>query len=632
MAWKERVKQTLVRSLDRAYEKKLEKKIGYDAWVRKREQSGAADGPESARDETVGTRSFVLFLQRRGKLNPRALDWMENYFREHEECLVLYGDEDVMGKDGVRRTPWYKPCWSPDLYLDCFYPGSVVAVRREFAERCPGMGETEKRKGFSAWYYERPEQVRERMDRLFVEAGGFKRGCRTISALPEILFHAEDEAVWDGYLESPSGLKLAGEGEEGLVSVIIPSRDHPEILKKCLDSLAQCRASRKMEIIVVDNGSSAENRAKVEALTQGMTYLYVPMEFNYSAMCNMGVEKARGNLLLFLNDDVEVHGTQWLDQMVSKALLPYVGAVGIKLYYPDSIKIQHAGVINMAVGPSHKMQFLEDNKSYYFGRNRYDHDCLAVTAACLLVERNKFFQAGGFKEDLKVAYNDVELGFCLWEAGYQNVVLNKCHATHHESLSRGSDDTEEKKKRQDREIALLYEKHPALRRWDPYYPELLDMEGLDSYIQPLYLTAGNIPQKPDWKELPGKFADYREDNCVMARVELDGPEKIQGYGVVLWDDNACYDRYLILEPESGPGKKLCVKLEGKYRGDLERNLPDQKNVGLGGFCVSRSGEGLAPGSYRIGMLAVHRVGRLKILGWSGKSLHVENLADTAENR
>lgn len=132
-------------------------------------------------------------------------------------------------------------------------------------------------------------------------------------------------------------------------------------------------------------------------------------------MCNRGAELAEGKFLLFLNDDIEVCGNDWLDKMVIRAMQPYVGSVGLKLYYPDSVKIQHDGIVNLPVGPVHKLQFMEDDKSYYFGRNRFDLNCVAVTGACLLIRTEVFRETGGFREALRVAYNDVDLGFVWWK-------------------------------------------------------------------------------------------------------------------------------------------------------------------------------------------------------------------------
>lgn len=623
MQIKNAVKQLLMRRLDREYEKEFSKrKVSYDAWVNVCEQTMLSEASANPQGDILKEQELVLFLQRRGKLHADALLYIENYISQHEECMLLYGDEDVMGTDGMRKNPWYKPCWSPDLYLDCFYPGSVVIIRRALAERIlPAESLRE-----NPVYFGNPDEMRELFDKLFFAAGGFERGCKAIARVPQILFHAEDDALWGEYLQSASVMKLEKNVCPGLISVIIPSKDNPKVLGKCIKSLEECMARQDMEIIVVDNGSSAENRAAVEELTKGMIYLYRPMEFNFSAMCNIGAKQARGDLLLFLNDDMEMYGTEWLERMAEKAVQPYVGQVGLKLYYPDSIRIQHVGITNLPVGPVHKLQMMEDDGCYYFGWNKFSRNCLAVTGACLMVRKERFAEAGGFREELKVAYNDVDMGFRLWEAGYQNVVINQCFGIHHESLSRGSDETWEKQRRLEGERKLLYEWHPGLWEKDPYYPEQLNIEGLDCRIQPGYVSSGNTVQESCWKELPEKLTGYREDPCLMVRVETSGPERIQGYSVVLGDDNACYSRYLILEPEGQSGELLYMGLEAQYRDDLEANLPDQRNVALGGFRVSRLDEGLAPGNYRIGLLAVHRIGGLKLLNWSGKCLWVEEAA------
>jgi GT2 family glycosyltransferase len=282
---------------------------------------------------------------------------------------------------------------------------------------------------------------------------------------------------------------------------VIPSKDNPKVLDMCLTSIARNTDYANYEIIVVDNGSSQENKEQVEALikrTEGIvgagkvTYLYQPMEFNFSRMCNLGAAKASGEFLLFLNDDIEISDdvkqnpnltaptNQWLSILTGQAQVSYTGAVGCKLYYPGGVEFQHAGVLNLPIGPGHCLYGMKDNLNYYYGRNLLDYNFCAVTGACLMVERKKFDEAEGFDEELVVAYNDVALCFRLVELGYHNVIRNDIALVHHESVSRGLDQaSEEKEERRKRELRKLYDKHPRFAHgYDPCYnPNLVPDRG-----------------------------------------------------------------------------------------------------------------------------------------------------------
>lgn len=194
---------------------------------------------------------------------------------------------------------------------------------------------------------------------------------------------------------------------------------------------------------MVDNGSNDYNRAKAELLVKAHNelgsarYHYEPMDFNFSRMCNIGASMADGDFLLFLNDDIEIRKSGWLERMTDKVRLPYVGAVGMKLLYPNSDIIQHAGVMNVRVGPYHKLQYCHNDEEHYFGFNKGVRNVLAVTGACLMVRRNVFEEVGGFDaEHFAVAFNDIDLCYKIYEKGYYNVVLNNIYLYHHESLSR----------------------------------------------------------------------------------------------------------------------------------------------------------------------------------------------------
>lgn len=561
-----------------------------------------------------------------------------SFFAEHPEVLILYGDEDEVLQDGSFGNPWFKPDWSPETMESCFYTGSLTAVRRVFLEEALPDWEQQ----FGEWILsggtvpssgevillcnEAPDEgYRERIVSLFRRAGGWEKGCSSIAHLPMIVHHSTGK-LSAGPFAGTAGTARASESlgtfpEGSFLSVIIPSKDHPELLGKCLSSLEKAVSAKgriSYEVIVVDNGSSDENRRILEGM-EGICYLYEPMEFDFARMCNLGAKSARGDFYLFLNDDVEILPESHPEEMMALAARPGVGSVGIKLYYPTSVKLQHAGIVNLPMGPVHKLQFLEDSEEYYFGMNRGLRNVLAVTAACMMLRADRFREAGGFDETLKVAFNDVALGFRLYELGYRNVCMCDSYAYHHESLTRGSDEDSEKLARLLRERARLGQLFPKLEGRDPYYSPNLGWQGLDVRVRPAYVTANNRMQEGG--PLPEKsLGEAREDNCLLLRVEDERDGEITGYLLVLGDDNACYERRLVLRSETG--EDYTIPLGEVFRPDLEENLPDQIHVGLSGFWVKVDKDWLAAGKYRIGGLAIRKVGKLRLLNWSNRYLYV----------
>lgn len=585
-----------------------------------------------------------LILQKDGYLDPEAYSLIADHFKEHPETLMVYGDEDALDVTGKHRcSPFFKPEWSPDTWLSGFYLGSVVALRRELAEKLPP--EIRPRNCDGVVHFEKISQVRLLVHRLLELAGGFERGCDAIAHLPGMLFHMDYDAVRAGVQkEYRQGDELDGPGQEWrkerqpyTVSVIIPSKDNPKVLGQCLDSLRRCQEVMRgtggdgekefhpLEILVVDNGSSVGNRAEIEKITQGMKYIYESMPFNFSRMCNLGAREATGELLLFLNDDITVCADGWLEAMAERASRPYVGAVGLKLYYPDSAKIQHAGVANLPGGPVHKLQFTQDGQEEDYGYGSLDRNVLAVTGACLMVQRERLWQAGGFREDLQVAYNDVELCFRLRESGWHNVVLNRFHAYHHESLSRGNDLTREKMQRLSQEKQTLYHRHHQYLDYDPYYPEPLCMELGDMHIYENYLdtrvelqTVSRCRRQADCPEQEPEnlactvefFRDARQETLCL-----------RGYVVVKWDNNACYDRYLLLR-EQGEEHVYAICLEERYSREAECGMQEQPNVALCGYYMTLQRGVLPEGSYRIGFQARSRIGRRRLTMWTDAELLV----------
>lgn len=669
MGLKKIVKDFLYEENNKRYRKELARRlVVYQEWVE------AIEDGEELSDGTKGLSAapdpeeFVMLCNPRGMENVRARGWIADWFARYPETLVLYGDEDIL--DGERTDPYFKPDWSPDLLEDRFYLGGLVAVRKDCLKRC-GDGLAER---FAA--LEREEQrlrksvvseddflrCREECQRLVCRAvelaGGYEKGQgrKHIGHIPRILFHGESEEsrnAWMRYAEAAQDEfknNMRYDIADPLLSIIIPSKDNPDLLVDCIHSIPKAAEGVRYEVIVVDNGSGREEKEQVQACLEEirqsgleglerLVYHYEPMEFNFSKMCNLGEKNAKGEQLLFLNDDVELAEQGTLLQMASLAARPYVGAVGLKLLYPDGGigQIQHAGITNLPMGPVHKLQFCHDGQSDYFHRGKGRHNVLAVTAACLLVERDKFRKAGGFAEELAVAFNDVDFCFRLYELGYENVCECGYYAFHDESYSRGDDESPEKLGRLLAERKKLYERHPELEGKDPYYSVYLNRDGLDTRIRPLYETAGNqMQQVLNMEEMEaGSKEEQRleswQDACLLVRVEsaLTGGENgrslcLTGWSVVLGDNNACYEKFLVLKREADTPKYYTFFCHGQYRPDLVENMPDQTNVGLCGYMVEL-GEGLLPvGTYLVGAAARNRVNNHTIANWSNRRIEVSS--------
>jgi GT2 family glycosyltransferase len=231
----------------------------------------------------------------------------------------------------------------------------------------------------------------------------------------------------------------------------------------------------------MDNGSTRPDA--LEMLQQlanedGVTVVPHDRPFNYSEINNVGATRARGELLLFLNDDTEVLMADWLERMAGYAQLEHVGAVGAKLLYPGTRTIQHAGILNLLDGPSQALVHQDADDPGYFMRGLLEYNWIAVTGACLMIERRKFDCVGGFDESLPIAYNDVKLCFDLIERGFYNVACSAVELVHHESVTRGLDHlSPEKLARLAVERDYLYDKHPHFYRHDPFYSDRLKPDG-----------------------------------------------------------------------------------------------------------------------------------------------------------
>lgn len=579
-------------------------------------------------DKTV---RYVILTGEEGRLAEQAEYRLSEYFEAHPEADAVYGDEDEWNEvEQKRQNPWFKPDWSPDTLRSCLYTGNMIAVRVSLLQKA-----AERYGGFhDFWSF-----LLTLADGLGVSFGHIDRilyhryvnGRTGEQESRECEYPGQEKAsaLQDGSVRDIVHVRYPIADGTGRVSVIIPSKDHPELLRRCLNALYETTAYPDYEVIVVDNGSAPENKSILLAMQEQMrfVYLYEEMEFNFSKMCNLGAAHAKGCVLLFLNDDIEVKGKKWMTVLAEQALQPHTGAVGAKLYYPDSKIIQHAGIANMKIGPAHKLSGMEDRGNMYHGRNLADYNVLAVTAACMAVERKKYDAAGGFCEELAVAYNDVDFCFTLYENGYYNIVRNDVALFHHESFSRGSDRDAEKEKRLLRERKKLYQRHPKLYGKDPFYSRHLVQERLDAdyhvEVQYEHEQGGRFSRREP-AERPGETKNgllrklarkgswnrYHLDEARIRQTDLfDEDSKVfelEGWCALTDRDMAEYERALLLAGQDGAAVRL--EMFDKLRPDAAKTLPGQPHGALCGFVVRVGAQELLDGEYQVGYLFYPRAG------------------------
>lgn len=494
---------------------------------------------------------------------------------------LTFCDVDHITSSGKRHTPFYKPEFSLDTYKCFDYISDFYVVKKNKSRHAIETLEKIAHVTKVLFHYNCEENEDD-----IINLHGYDRNIYI------------DEKI---YLSDPELVSAKNK-----ISIVIPSKDNPGLIKKCLEGLIKAEIKsgiNRLEVIIVDNGSCEENKTQITDVITKITrdmkssenllninYIYDPCEFNFSKMCNKGAGEAGGEYLVFLNDDIEVTDEIFLLKLLYFARMPHVGAVGCKLLYPgEERRIQHIGITALKLaGPTHKLSTLSDDRVYYFGANRGIHNCLAVTGACMMVSREKYFKTGGFHDKMKVGYNDVDLCVNLYENGYLNVVNNECVLIHHESLTRGADrENIEKLKRLDNERALLYERHPwLLTDGDPYYNGNLAQDFLEYRVNVIpdferrdYVSdeaAPYVAKKFKKNMTAGKNAFMNIESINENGEYLD----ISGWALLNKKDNSNCDICIVVTTTKGVSVFKTAKV---YRNDLETVFPDAKHVKLSGF-------------------------------------------------
>ena len=575
---------------------------------------------------------FIAFMDCDDVLAEHALNEMALKLEENPELDFIYSDEDHLSEDGkVRHLPFFKPEWSPDLYMYMNYTNHLSVFRASLAKQTGGL-RTEYNGSqdydFTLRFLELTDNKkighvakilyhwRERRESVAFDIGSKSYAVIAAGkAKEDAILRRGLKAHLEFVQESMQYYTVYETEGNPLVSIVIPSKDNFKILKQCIDSIQKFTTYTNYEIIVVDNGSRTDTRTDISLYLAGIgaKYLYGEYPFNFSLMCNKGAEASRGEYILFLNDDIEIFRPDWLERILGQAMQPHTGAVGAKLYYPGTTTIQHGGVINTAEDPEHLFIGGRDEYEQYFQLNRAVLDCIAVTGACLMVSAEKFRKAGGFDESFPIAYNDVDLCFKLHKLGYYNVIRPDSLAFHHESLSRGTDQMDEDKLlRLGRERRALYRKHPDLQGADPFMNSnlrtySLELEPIEKYekVEAVDLNGA----------VPGGIASI-DSTVITENIVVRGWSFLQGR-----DDNEELVRYLLLEDPYG--RVLKAGLCRWDRGDVQSIYPDEPGAFMSGFICLLKKEDIRIDviPYRLGVMTIGKEGE-RIVTWCGQKIPV----------
>jgi GT2 family glycosyltransferase len=433
--------------------------------------------------------TWLVLAQVGDRLAPQALRRFVEALASHPNAKVLYGDEDRISAQGRRHSPQFKPAWNPDLlYSDPHYSHSWL-IRSDLAQQ---IGRDLAAAGEEVSLYG-----------LVLEATA-SIPSEQIVHVPAVLYHradrpgerrgdAESAAVLERFLvrhgHPVSVTPRPGGGHRlhwplpdpaPLVSIIIPTRDRGDLLRCCLDSLNLSVADNPpTELLIIDNDSS--DPASIAYLDElrtrtGVTVLRRPGEFNFAAFNNEAAAIARGDVLAFLNNDVEALQPGWLRNMVAEALRPGVGAVGARLLFDDGC-VQHAGVL-LGIGgvAGHAHKYLDGEAEGYQLRLRLTHQVSAVTAAALVLRRDLFMEVGGFDaKNFAVNYNDVDLCLRLMQHGYRNLYCADAILLHHESRSRGAPTSPSALAQWHQERQAMQSRWGYLLEADPHYSPHLSL-------------------------------------------------------------------------------------------------------------------------------------------------------------
>ena len=420
---------------------------------------------------------FIAMFDHDDQISEHALYLVAEELNRKPELDFIYSDQDKIDTKGRRYDPYFKPDFNPDLLRSQNFVDHLAVFRATLVRELGG------------WRTEFDGSQDYDLVLRFTEQLSPAR----IAHIPYVLYHWRAvpgslaiDAGAKNYAASRSRQALAEHlkrlgingaevtshhpnlsihrviyplSEEPLVSVIIPTKDGVDILRQCMDGLFNKTDYKNFEVIIINNQSKkTETYEYFKELSsdQRVKIINYDHPFNYSRINNIAVHEAKGSVLVFLNNDIEVINRDWLREMVSHAIRPEIGAVGARLYYPDGT-VQHAGVLLGYKGRAgHMYRYASPYWLGYWARGVLIQNLTAVTAACMVLRREIFEAVGGFdEENFTVTFNDVDLCLRIHQKGYRNLYTPYAELYHHESKTRGL-------------LAFQSEEDYFATKWKPY--------------------------------------------------------------------------------------------------------------------------------------------------------------------
>lgn len=394
-------------------------------------------------------------------------------------CALVYSDHDELSRLQKREKPHFKPDWNPDLFYNqdyiencCIYSAAAIIqlgnLKLSFTRD---------------FFYDLTLRISKIDNNSFIHHVSkvlFHKRKKLAKLNPELAECSLRQALKNELIKVKSDDKHSLvinwpiPKNEPLVSLIIPTRNGYDFLKQAINSIVEKTTYKKYEIIIIDNQSDCQSTLDYLAfLDEQFTTINIvkyDLPFNYSAINNFAVRHANGEIIGFVNNDIEVISPYWLTEMVSHSVRVDIGCVGAKLYYENNT-VQHAGVIIGMWGcAGHSHKHYKRASLGYCERLIHVQNYSAVTAACLLIKKQVFEQVGGFNEkDLPVQFNDVDLCLKVKNLNLNNLWTPYAELYHHESVSRGIDTKPEQIERANREVEYMHNTWDTTNYSDPAY-------------------------------------------------------------------------------------------------------------------------------------------------------------------